>query len=142
MHSIDGIFADENILPVGKRLVEFPKVGTVLYPGHPDVPALPLGAQDVEIFDEIGEQRRNLLFITRDRRIRFRHEERDRLIKAKVRAVIISGKSDMTQDAIYGLIIKHWDEIAAINASQSGPWIYGLSQQGLRKYRLSRGGAE
>ena len=136
MHSIDGIFADENILPVGERLAELPKSGTVLYPGHPDIPELPLGAQDVEIFDEIGELRRNLLFITRDRKIRFRHEERDRLIKAKVRAIIISGKSDMTQDAIYRLIIKHWDEIATINASQSGPWIFGLSQQGLREYHL------
>ena len=141
MHSIDGIFADENILPVGKRLAKLPEVGTVLYPGHPDIPALPLGAQDIEIFDEIGERRRNLLFITRDRRIRSRHEERDRLIKARVRAIIISGRSDMAQDAIYSLIIKHWDEIAAINASQNGPWIYGLSQQGLREYRLFRGGA-
>lgn len=136
MHSIDGIFADENILPVGERLAKLPEAGTVLYPGHPDIPSLPLGVQDVKIFEEIGERRRNLLFITRDRKIRFRHGERDKLIKAKVRAIIISGKSDVTQDAIYNLIIKHWDEIATINASQSGPWIYGLSKQGLREYHL------
>ena len=49
---------------------------TVLYPGHEDVPELPLGAKDTEIFEEIGAGRRNLLFITRDKKIRTRPVER------------------------------------------------------------------
>ena len=39
-----------------------------LYPGHEDIPELPLGAKDTEIFEEIGAGRRNLPFITRDKR--------------------------------------------------------------------------
>ena len=45
---IDGIFVDENLILVGKKLEKLPDVDVVLYPGHPDIPELPLSAKDVE----------------------------------------------------------------------------------------------
>ena len=106
LREIRGVFADENILPVGRKLAELDEVGTVLYPGHEDIPELPLGAKDTEIFGEIGADRRNLLFITRDKKIRTRPTEREKLRDAKVRAVILTGRSNMTQDDIYHLILE------------------------------------
>ncbi|MCY4371170.1 MAG: hypothetical protein OXF41_17510 [bacterium] len=57
MPKLRGVFADENILPVGRKLAELPRVGTVLYPGHEDIPELPLGSKDTEMFEEIGADR-------------------------------------------------------------------------------------
>ena len=133
MREISGIFADENILPVGRRLAKLPEAGTVLYPGHEDIPELPLGAKDTEIFQEIGADRRNLLFITRDKKIRTRPIERAKLHEASVRAVILTGRGDMTPNGIYDLILKHWDEIAAVDASRSGPCMFSLTTRGLRE---------
>ena len=100
---------------MGKRLAALPEAGIVLYPGHEDIPELPLGAKDTEIFAEVGAGRRDLLFITRDKKIRTRPVERRKLRDARVRAVILTGRSNMTQDAIYRLILKYWDELAQSN---------------------------
>ena len=138
MREISGLFADENILPVGRRLASLPEAGTVLYAGHEDIPELPLGAKDTEIFDVIGADGRDLLFITRDKKIRTRPVERRKLREAGVRAVILTGRSNMTQDDIYGLIVKHWDAIADVNASRPGPCIFSLTSRGLRELPLPR----
>lgn len=137
MRKISGVFADENILPVGRKLAELPEVGTVLYPGHEDILELPLGAKDTEIFEEIGAGRRNLLFITRDKKIRTRPVERQKLRDARVRAVFLTGRSNMTQEDIYQLIIKFWDELAAVD-SRSGPCSFALTNRGLREIPRSR----
>ena len=98
-----------------------------------DIPELPLGAKDTEIFQEIGADSRNLLFITRDKKIRTRPVERRKLREAGVRAVILTGRSNMTQDDIYHLIVKHWDEIADLDASRIGPCIFSLTSKGLSR---------
>lgn len=133
---IDGIFVDENLILVGKQLEKLPDIGTVLYPGHPDIPELPLSAKDVEIFEVIGANRRNLLFITRDKRIRTNLKERRRFREAHVRAIIITVRSDMKQIEIYQLICDHWDAIADIDTSKSGPSIHRLRKQGLSEWAL------
>ena len=138
MREIRGLFADENILPVGRRLANLPDAGTVLYAGHVDIPELPLGAKDTEIFQEIGVDGRNLLFITRDKKIRTRPVERRKLREAGVRAVILTGRSNMTQDDIYDLIVKHWDAIADVDTSRIGPCIFSLTSKGLRELSLPR----
>ena len=113
-------------------LAQLPEAGTVLYPGHEDIPELPLGAKDTEIFDAIGADGRNLLFITRDKKIRTRPVERAKLRDAGVRAVFLTGRSNMTQEDIFRLIVKFWDELAALD-SRSGPWSFALTSRGLRE---------
>lgn len=135
MRRIRGIFADENILPVGRRLAKLPQAGIVLYPGHTAIPELPLGSKDIQIFEEIGASRRDLLFITRDRKIRTRPIERDKLRDAGVRAVILTGWSNMTQDDIYQIIMRFWDQLAALD-SRSGPYVFSLTTRGLREMPL------
>ena len=117
---------------MGRRLAELPQLGTVLYPGHEDIPELPLGSKDTEILEEIGAGRRNLLFITRDKKIRTRPVERAKLRDAGVRAVFLTGRSNMTQDDIYRLIIKFWDELAELD-SRTGPCSFALTTRGLRE---------
>ena len=119
---------------MGRKLAERPDIGTVLYPGHEDIPELPAGATDTEIFEEIGAARRDLLFITRDKRIRTRPMERTKLRDAGVRAVFLTGSSNMTQDAIYGLIIEFWDDLAALD-SRSGPCSFALRREGSGRCR-------
>jgi len=79
LREIRGLFADENILPVGRRLAGLAEAGTVLYVGHRDIPELPPGATDTEIFEVVGAHGRDLLFITRDKKIRTRPVERPRV---------------------------------------------------------------
>ena len=92
---------------------------------------MPQGAKDTEIFEEIGAGRRDLLFITRDK-IRTRPIERAKLRDAGVRAVFLTGSSNMTQDDIYDLIIKFWDDLAELD-SRSGPCSFALTTRGLRE---------
>ena len=112
-----------------------PQAGIVLYPGHEAIPELPLGSKDIQIFEEIGASRRDLLFITRDRKIRTRPIERDKLRDAGVRAVILTGWSNMTQDDIYRIIMRFWDKLAALD-SRSGPCVFSLTTKGLREMPL------
>ena len=122
MREIRGLFADENILPVGRRLAGLVEAGTVLYVGHRDIPELSPGAKDTEIFEVIGANGRDLLFITRDKKIRTRPVERRKLREAGVRALILTGRANMAPDDIYDLIITHWDAIADMDASRAGPY--------------------
>lgn len=117
-------------------LRQIPEAGLVLYTGHEDIPELPLGAKDIDIFQAIGARGRNLLFITRDKKIRTRPVERRKLREAGVRAVILTGRSNMRQDDIYNLIIKYWDRIADIDTSRVGPCIFSLTSRGLRELSL------
>ncbi len=138
MREIRGLFADENILPVGRRLAGLAEAGTVLYVGHRDIPELPPGAKDTEIFEVIGANGRDLLFITRDKKIRTRPVERRKLREAGVRALVLTGKANMTPDNIYNLIVKYWDAIADMDASRAGPCIFSLTSKGLRELSIPR----
>lgn len=137
MRKIDGVFIDENIIPVGVRLAALSEVGTVLYPGHRDIPELPTGSEDVDILKVLGERYGHLIFITRDKRIRYKKKERHSLIEAGIRTVVIASRKNLSPEAIYQLILQHWDKIATIHESESGPCIYGLTQSGVHKYKLT-----
>ena len=119
-------------------MARLPQAGTVLYPGHADIPELPLGATDTEIFDAIGASGRDLLFLTRDKKIRTRPVERRKLREAGVRAIVLTGRSNMTQDDSYDLIARYWGKIADVEASRSGPCIFSLTGKGLRELSLPR----
>ena len=106
MREIGDVFVDENLLPVGRALDE---VGNALYPGHPDVPRFPTGASDVAIFDEVGANGRDLVLFTRDNRIRRRSSELYRFRQAGVRAVILTGKSNLKPRENLLLILSNWD---------------------------------
>lgn len=125
MREIGDVFVDENLLPVGRALDE---VGNALYPGHPDVPRLPTGASDVTIFDEVGANGRDLVLFTRDSRIRRRSSELHRFRQAGVRAVILTGKSNLTPRENLLLVLSSWDKVSRLASSLGpGPWAIGLA---------------
>lgn len=59
-------FVDENDLALGKAPAELH--GNVVFPGHPDLPAVPRRSLDDEWLEVVGTQ--GLVVITRDQRIR------------------------------------------------------------------------
>ncbi|HCS60620.1 MAG TPA: hypothetical protein DIW46_04355 [Microbacterium sp.] len=77
-------FADENALGMAKILARGGRTD-VFYPGHPDLPEVPLGALDLEWMPIVGA--RGLIAITRDRRIRTRPAELDAYITYGIRSV-------------------------------------------------------
>ncbi len=135
MREIWGIFVDENLLPVGRALDE---VGTALYPGHPAIPELPRGTADTTIFDAIGARGRNLVLVTRDNQIRKRTDELSRFRQAQVRAVIITGKQDLSPRECLLLVLANWDKATRLSSSLGrGPWAIALSRgRGPTKIRL------
>ena len=135
MREIWGIFVDENLLPVGRALDE---VGAALYPGHPKIPELPRGAADTTIFDAIGAKGRNLILVTRDNQIRRRPDELSRFQQAEVRAVILTGKEDLSPRENLLLILSNWDKLSRLSSSLGrGPWAIALTRgRGPTKIRL------
>jgi PIN like domain len=62
-------FTDENTLGLGKHLRRSGR-DDVLYPGHEDLPEVPLGTLDLDWMPIVAEW--DLIVVTRDRRIRTR----------------------------------------------------------------------
>ncbi len=135
MRRIRGLFIDENLIGVGRQLARLQAAGTVLWVGHPEVPHLPLGTRDEDIFSAIGSGGLNLFFVTRDRKIRTRPAERKRFFESRVRALIVTG-ANRTQSQTYELILKHWDEVVEIEASTEGPCAFAINSRGVRELRL------
>ena len=74
-------FVDETDLGVGRMLA---KTRTdVLHPGHPNLPSVPFGTPDADWLPIIGKM--GLVVLTRDKKIRTRPAEANRLIAAGVR---------------------------------------------------------
>ena len=66
-----GVFIDENILGVAHKLDSL-HPGVVYWVGHTEIPEIPLSTKDPDLLDALGSNGRNLIFITRDKRIRRR----------------------------------------------------------------------
>ena len=65
-------FTDENTLGLGKLLRRSGRTD-VLYPGHEDLPDVPVGTSDLDWMPALA--RLDLVVVTRDRRIRTRLAE-------------------------------------------------------------------
>lgn len=85
-------FTDENALGLGKLLGRSGR-DDVVYPGHVDLPEIPIGTADLEWMPVIA--RRDLIVITRDRRIRTRPAELRAYSDLGIRSVWIGAKQDL-----------------------------------------------
>jgi hypothetical protein len=85
-------FVDENLLGVGKALARIRR--DVVHAGHPMIPRAPLGALDTAWIPAIAGA--GLAAITRDRRIRTRTAELERLRDAGLRVFCIAGPGPFT----------------------------------------------
>lgn len=127
-------FADENALGLGKLLRRNGR-DDVLYPGHEDLPDVPLGTPDIEWMKVVG--RRGLIVLTRDRRIRSRPAELKQYHELGIRSVWIGAKQDLTAHAQVELFLKHEARLQReIVKRGPGPWALAMSPSGVRPLQV------
>lgn len=127
-------FVDENDLALGKALAA--AHGDVVYPGHPDLPSVPRGSLDDQWLPVIGQER--LVVITRDQKIRYRVVEKQMWLDHAVRGFVLTGRRSQSTAGSLAVLTKHWANITALfDARPDGPWMYGVTEGGLRGIELS-----
>jgi hypothetical protein len=120
-------FTDENTLGMGKLLHRSGRED-VLYPGHLDLPEVPLGTPDLEWMPVIA--RRNLLVLTRDRRIRTRPAELRVYSEVGIRSVWIGAKRDLSPQDQVALFLRHEERLERETIKRgTGPWALALTRQ-------------
>ena len=131
LHSLS-LFLDENIAPLGHRLASRPGAGLILWVGHPSLPDLPLGTNDIQLLQTVGEM--GLLFVTRDRHMLTRPWERKQIYDAAVRLVVITATGH--HDLWYELMLGHWQRLSEIDAEATGPCLFRLNRSGVHESQL------
>ena len=127
-------FVDENDLALGKALAELH--GNVVFPGHPDLPQVPRQSLDDEWLEVVGAE--GLVVITRDQRIRYRPVEKRMWVEHQVRGFVLTGTASQSTTDSLGLLEQCWAKMATIvDAKPAGPWMYAVTQAGLRAILLA-----
>ena len=127
-------FTDENTLGLGKLLRRRGR-DDVLYPGHEDLPEVPLGTLDLAWMPIVAE--RDLVVVTRDRRIRTRPAELRAYREHGIRSVWIGAKQDLGPRAQVELFLEHESRLQREMTKRGpGPWALAMTPSGLRPLRL------
>jgi hypothetical protein len=127
-------FTDENILGLGKLLRRSGR-DDVLFPGHDDLPEVPLGMLDPDWMPIVAE--RGLIVVTRDRRIRTRPAELRVYREHGIRSVWIGAKQDLGPHAQVELFLKHESRLQReITKRGPGPWALAMTPSGVRPLML------
>lgn len=122
-------FVDENDLALGKALAGLH--GNVVFPGHPDLPDVPRQSLDDEWLEVVGAM--GLVVITRDQRIRYRPVEKRMWVERGVRGFVLTGTASQSTADSLSLLQQCWAKMAAVvDAEPAGPWMYAVTQAGLR----------
>lgn len=128
-----GFFSDETDLALARELDQ--RYGCVVYPGHVQLPEVPLGTLDPDWLKVVGEL--SLVVITRDRRIRRKLRERHAWKEHRVRGFVLIGPLSQRTDTSLEVLVGHWDEIMKLVLDgRPGPWMYSVTSQGLRELDL------
>lgn len=127
-------FTDENALGLGKLLQRRGRAD-VVYPGHGDLPEVPVGTADLDWMPVVG--RLNLIVVTRDKRIRTRPAELRTYWEYGIRSVWLGAKQDMGPHDQVKMFIRHearlWHEIVKRGP---GPWALAMGSSGVRPLNL------
>ncbi|MCQ3806839.1 MAG: hypothetical protein OXB92_12470 [Acidimicrobiaceae bacterium] len=121
-----GIFIDENILGVAYELDSL-HPGLVYWVGHPAILEIPPSTKDTDLLDALGSGNLDLIFVTRDKRIRRDRIEREHLMRSAVRAVFLTSAKNMNKSQMAALIEQSWDQIAQEVGLSSGPSLWSLT---------------
>jgi len=125
-------FLDENVLSVARALDAVR--GDVCFPGHSALPEVPPGTYDEDWLPVVGRAGKDLVLITRDRKIRRKPAELAAFRANGVRAFFITGKRELGAWDKLGLLVRHWEQIeATIDRNGPGPWAVGLTISGRPK---------
>jgi hypothetical protein len=123
-------FADESVLGFGRLLANVRD--DVLYPGHPELPEVPLGSLDIEWMAVVAQL--GLVAFHRDRRIKTRPHEVAQYRAHGLRSVWFGGRKDMSSKQQVDLVQRHWDRLdACVGELGPGPWSLTLTTNGLHQ---------
>ena len=132
-------FTDENTLELGKLLRRAGGVG-VVYPGHGDLPEVPVGTPDLDWMPVIA--RRRLIVVTRDRRIRSRPAELRAYWEQVIRSVWFGAKQGLGRREQVELFLRHEERLQReVTERGRGPWALAMIPTGIRPLTLREPGA-
>jgi hypothetical protein len=120
-------FVDESMIAIGKALASVRN--DLLYPGHPACP-VKRGALDEDWLPVVGSN--GWVVLMRDKRIRYRRPERERLMQHGVKAFCLTASGNQTRWGMLQLLVRHWDRIED-TAKLPGPFIYAVNSGGVRR---------
>lgn len=127
-------FTDENTLGLGKLLRRSGR-DDVLYPGHEDLPEVPLGTPDLDWMPVVAA--RGFIVLTRDKHIRTRPVELRVYLEHGVRSVWLGAKRDLGPRDQVALFLKHETRLRKeIIKRGTGPWALAMGPSGVRPLRL------
>ena len=128
-------FVDENMIAIGRALAAVRD--DVVYPDHPHLPEIHRAARDVDWLPIVGASGRNLVVITRDKKIRTKSAEALALRDHQVRIIFLTGSKDQTRWGKLELLVRSWDRMErAIVKAGAGPWALSLTTSGVRDLPL------
>lgn len=123
-------FTDENTLGLGKLLRRSGRTD-VLYPGHEDLPEVPVGTPDLDWMSVLA--RLDLVVVTRDRRIRTRPAELRAYWEFGIRSVWIGAKQDLGPRDQLDVFLKHEVRLQReILKRGAGPWALAMTPSSVR----------
>jgi glyoxylase-like metal-dependent hydrolase (beta-lactamase superfamily II) len=118
-------FADENTLGLGK-LLRRSGPEDVVYPGHDNLPEVPLGTLDLDWMPVTAH--RELIVLTRDRRIRTRPAELRAYRELGIRSVRPGAKQDLGPRDQVELFLKHEARLQREAIKRGpGPWALAMT---------------
>jgi hypothetical protein len=127
-------FTDENTLGLGKLLRRSGR-DDVVYPGHEDLPEIPLGTLDLDWMPIVGE--RGYVVITRDKHIRTRPAELRAYLEHGIRSVWLGTKQDLGPCDQLELFLAHEVRLEReITKRGAGPWALAMNATGVRPLNL------
>jgi hypothetical protein len=97
-------FVDESALGLGKGMAALRR--DTIHAGHRAIPEVPLGSDDVDWMPVVAARR--LIAIGRDKRVRSRPAERQRIIDSGLRYIWIGGKRDESSWDWMRRLTRHW----------------------------------
>ena len=107
----------------------------IVYPGHEDLPDVPLGTNDVDWMPVVAA--RALIVVTRDRRIRTRPAELAAYLTHGIRSIWIGGKRDLGPKDQLALFLRMEPTLEhEIGRLGTGPWALSMTASGLRELKL------
>lgn len=127
-------FVDETSLGVGRALALLRR--DVIHTNHRLIPEVPLGALDDDWIPKVAA--RELVVITRDKRIRTKHAKAVLYAQNGLRVVWIAGKKDLSNWDTMCLLARRWNDIEReIKERGPGPWFMGISETKLSDMRIA-----
>ena len=119
-------YVDESAAGLGLALAAARK--DTIHVGHPLIAECPRGALDTEWIPAVAA--RGLIVIARDKKLRTKPVEIQRLWESGLRVFCIGGKKDLSTWEWLERVVRHWPRMEALIEERGpGPWIYMLNER-------------